>query len=101
MRTGAAVGNPAVIARRPRIQQVWGHTETVQADLAGTYSFARGKLKPLLGLFYDENWNYNLIRLNTATATSPYYQTWDVNPSSPTYYVTRIPPPSCPASTPA
>jgi len=93
---GTAVGNPAIIARRPRIQEVWGHIQTVQTDEAGKYDFSWGQLKPLIGAFYDAQWNYNLIRLNTATAASPYYQTWDVNPSSPTYYINQSPTPISP-----
>jgi iron complex outermembrane receptor protein len=89
--TGSPVGNPAIIARRPRIQQVWGHGQTVQAELAGQYDFSWGTLKPLFGAYYDASWAYNLIRLNTGTAASPYYQTWDVDPASPTYYINQDP----------
>jgi iron complex outermembrane receptor protein len=89
--TGAAEGNPAIIARRPRAQYVYGHVQSIQAEFAGDYEFSWGKLKPLVGAFYDANWGYNLINLNTGTAASPYYQTWDVDPASPTHYINQDP----------
>jgi iron complex outermembrane receptor protein len=95
--SGAAIGNPAIIGRRPRVQYVWGHTDTAQTDIAGDYDFAWGKIKPLLGAYFDANWNYNLIRLNTGSAASPYYQTWDVDPASPTYYINQDPAPILPS----
>jgi iron complex outermembrane receptor protein len=79
-------GQPAIIVRRPRIQQTYGDGWTVQPEFAGKYEFSWVKLAPLVGAVYDKNWNTNIIRQNGgANSTSPYYATWDVNPNSPTF----------------
>ena len=95
--TGASVGNPGIIGRRPRDQLGWGHVVSYQADFAGKYGFSWGTIKPLIGFYDDESWNYGQIFLNTGSATSPYYQTWDVSPTSPTYYVNHNPTPILPS----
>ena len=41
----------------------------------------------------NQNWAWNIIRLNTGSAASPYYRTWDVDPGSPTYYINQTPAP--------
>lgn len=89
--TGAPTGNPAIIARRPRVQYVYGGFRTLNGELAGDYDFTWGKVKPLIGVYWDSNWSYNVIRLNTGSAASPYYQTWDVDPNSPTYFINQSP----------
>lgn len=94
---GAAVGNPSLIGRRPRDQQAWGHVRSFQADFVGDYRFTWGKFKPLVGFYDDESWNYGQIYLNTGSAASPYYQTWDVNPTSPTYFINHNPTPILPS----
>jgi iron complex outermembrane recepter protein len=78
---------PAIIARRPRLQEQWGYNNTVQVEAGASYDFAWGKLKPLAGLYYDVTYAYGRLRQNTGSASSPYFQAWDVNPSSPTYFV--------------
>jgi iron complex outermembrane receptor protein len=95
--TGGAAGNPAIIARRPRVQYVYGGFKTAQAEFAGDYEFSWGKIKPLVGFYWDSNYGYNDIRLNTGSAASPYYQTWDVDPASPTYYINQSPTPLQPS----
>jgi iron complex outermembrane receptor protein len=95
--TGGAVGNPAIIARRPRVQYVYGGFKTAQAEFAGDYDFSWGKIKPLAGFYWDSNDSYNVIRLNTGSAASPYYQTWDVDPQSPTYFINQSPTPVQPS----
>jgi iron complex outermembrane receptor protein len=95
--SGNAVGNPAIIARRPRVQYVYGGFKTLQGEIAGDYDFSWGKIKPLAGYYWDSNWSYNVIRLNTGSAASPYYQTWDVDTASPTYYINQSPAPVQPS----
>ena len=90
---GAAVGNPAIITRRPRLQSAYGHVEAAQAEFTGKLDVAGVHLQPLVGASWDAFWSYNVIHLNSGTAASPYYQTWDVNPSSPTYYINQAPTP--------
>ncbi|MGA3007152.1 MAG: TonB-dependent receptor [Opitutaceae bacterium] len=89
---------PAVIARRPRVQQGYGGAYSIQPELAGTYDLSWVKLKPLVGAFFDKNWETNLIRQNSGSAASPYYPTWDVNPNSPTYYINQRPNPISPSN---
>ncbi|MFI5337009.1 MAG: TonB-dependent siderophore receptor, partial [Opitutales bacterium] len=91
--TGANVANPAIIPRRPRLQEVYGHVQSVQAEFAGKYDLSWVHFQPLFGAYYDASWSYNIIHLNTGSATSPYYQTWDVNPASPTFYLNQSPTP--------
>jgi len=91
--SGAAVGNPAIISRRPRVQYNYGGVRSMESDFAGEYDFTWGKLKPLVGLYWNQNWAWNIIRLNTGSAASPYYRTWDVDPNSPTYYINQAPTP--------
>jgi iron complex outermembrane receptor protein len=95
--TGAATANPAIIGRRPRVQYVYGGFKTAQAEFAGDYEFSWGKIKPLVGFYWDSNYGYNSIRLNTGSAASPYYQTWDVDPASPTFYINQSPTPIQPS----
>jgi iron complex outermembrane receptor protein len=85
----ALTGEPAVILRRPRVQEVYGDGWTVQPELAGKYEFSWAKLSPLVGAMYDKNWNTNIIRQNLGTAASPYYPVWDVDPNSPTFGTTN------------
>jgi iron complex outermembrane receptor protein len=92
---GNPVGNPAVISRRSRLINNWGHEHTVAGDLAGCYVFSWGTLKPVGGLYYDAQYQNIVTRQSTGTAAggatpgSPFSRTWDVNPNSPTYYVNQ------------
>jgi iron complex outermembrane recepter protein len=97
-KAGAATANPAIIARRPRVQYVYGGFKSLQAEFAGDYDFGWGKFKPLAGVYWDSNYGYNSIRLNTGSAASPYYQNWDVDPASPTYFINQSPTPIQPSN---
>jgi len=81
----ALTGEPAVIVRRPRIQEVYGDGYTIQSEFAGKYEFSFVKLSPLVGIMDDKSWSTNIIHQNLGTAASPYYATWDVDPNSPTF----------------
>jgi len=82
----ALTGEPALIVRRPRIQQTYGDGWTVQPEFAGKYEFSWAKISPIVGAVYDKNWTTNLIRQNSGgSQSSPYYATWDVDPNSPTF----------------
>ncbi len=80
---------PALIPRRQRLQEQWGFNRTAQIEAAGNYYFKWGSLKPVAGLYYDATFGNSRLRQNTGSASSPYFQTWDVNPASPTYFVDR------------
>jgi len=86
---GQAVGAPAVISRRSRWIETYGHEDTVAGDLAGKYDFSWGKIKPVFGIYYDAQSQYTKTRASTGTATAPFGRTWDVDPTSPTYYVNQ------------
>jgi iron complex outermembrane receptor protein len=90
--TGAAEGNPALISRRPRVQYVYGGVRSVESDVAGSYDFPWGRISPLFGAYWNQNWTWNATRLNAGSAASPYYRTWDVDPESPTYYINQYQP---------
>jgi iron complex outermembrane receptor protein len=78
---------PLVQPRRIRLWDVYGHDNTVQVEAAGTYKFRWGDFKPLLGAYTNQNYIVNLIHQTNGTAAFPYAHPWDVNPSSPTYYI--------------
>lgn len=79
--------SPLVISRRPRHSALYGHNVTGQFEAAGNYSFAWGKIKPLIGLYFDRTYINGLTIQNRGNATSLYFRTWDINPASPTYYI--------------
>jgi iron complex outermembrane receptor protein len=96
--TGQSTGNPGLISRRPRLQEIKGNAKSIETDLVGDYSLPWGNIKPLVGVSYNASNSYNLIHLNTGSAASPFYQIWDVNPASPTYYINHNPAPIAPAN---
>jgi iron complex outermembrane receptor protein len=87
--SAALSAQPAILPRRQRLQETWGHSNAFQTDLAGEYVFNGIKLKPLFGAYYVTNYGYNRIRQNTGSAASPYFQAWDLAPGSPTYYMNQ------------
>jgi len=91
-------GMPAIIARRPREQDQYGGAYSIQPELTGHYDFSWVKVNPLIGASYDKNWETTKVTGTSATAASPFYRTWDVNPSSPTYYINQDPTPILPSS---
>ncbi|MGA3007703.1 MAG: TonB-dependent receptor, partial [Opitutaceae bacterium] len=86
---GTSVGAPAVISRRSRWIESDGHSDTAAADFAGHYGFDWGTLKPVFGVYFDQQYQYTVTRQSTGTTASPYSQTWDVDPASPTYYINQ------------
>ena len=80
-------GSPLVISRRPRHSALYGHNVTGQIEAAGNYVFDWGKIKPLMGLYFDRAYINGLTIQNKGNATSPFFQVWDINPTSPTYYI--------------
>jgi iron complex outermembrane receptor protein len=81
------IGNqPAILPRRSRMVATWGHGITGQLDLAGQYNFSVVKLKPLVGVFYDKAYGFNRTNSTAGSAASPFFQGWDLNPSSPTAF---------------
>ncbi len=82
------MGNqPAVLPRRQRWQNTWGNVATWEGDLTGKYQFSWGKINPLVGIFYQKAHQYNRINATDVKASTPYFQAWDLNPASPTYFV--------------
>jgi len=80
---------PAVLVRRPRLQKAGTSNTSFQADLTGNYSFSWGTVKPLFGLLYASTDNTDYIIQSGGNAAAPNFRVWDVNGSSPTYYVNR------------
>ena len=78
---------PAVLPRRVRLQNNWGHTINIQSNLAGLYKLRGATFKPLFGVTYEKVYDDSTTQQNSGTAASPYYQTWDVDPQSPTYFI--------------
>ncbi|HTQ31795.1 MAG TPA: TonB-dependent receptor [Opitutaceae bacterium] len=82
------MGNqPAILPRRQRWQNTWGHVMTWEADLTGKYQFDWGKINPLAGVFYQKFYQYNRINATDVSAGTPYFRAWDLNPASPTYFI--------------
>jgi iron complex outermembrane receptor protein len=77
---------PALIDRAPRVQEQWMQGTTYQTEAVGVFSHPAYKLQVLGGLFYDRV-RFNLrTTQNRGNAASPFFQDWDINPHSPTYY---------------
>jgi iron complex outermembrane receptor protein len=80
---------PAVHVRRPRWQTAGTKTTNFQADLAGNLNFSWGTFKPLAGVLVARNENSDYLIQSNGTLAAPNFRTWDVNPSSPTYFINR------------
>jgi len=78
---------PQVISRRPRLTEDFGHTDTFQLQAAGSYKFDWGTIKPLVGIYNNQSFTTTYVVRNNGTAEDPWFQTWDINPASPTYYI--------------
>ena len=78
---------PLVWARRPRMTETWGHTDTFQLQMAGSYQFPWGTIKPLVGIYENQSFNSYQQDQNFGNASNPWFHPWDINPASPTYYI--------------
>jgi len=83
---------PAIINRPPRVQERFGSGRTMQAEAAGDYDFGGVTIKPLVGVLYDSGFDKTRNTQNAGTAASPAFRTWDVDPSSPTYFIDPLTP---------
>jgi outer membrane receptor protein involved in Fe transport len=81
--------SPAIMLRRPLWSAIRTDNHSFQWEAAGDYTFPWGTIKPMAGVFYDATGITTIQLNNLGTAASPYFQTWDVNPSSPTYFVNQ------------
>jgi iron complex outermembrane receptor protein len=85
--TQNGVGSPVIMDRAQRVQLQSTQGTTVQAETVGTYNFPSFKVQLLTGIFYDHVSYNSSTTQNKKTAASPFFRAWDVNPSSPSYYV--------------
>jgi iron complex outermembrane receptor protein len=82
---------PAIIPKVPTYSSAKSNTASLQWEVAGEYDFPWGKLKPVGGVFWDASGLYSYGKANTGGAASPFAQSWDVNPASPTFFIDRTP----------
>src|ERR1035437_3402193 len=79
--------SPVIMDRAPRLQLQSTQGTTLQAELVGIFNNPKFRAQLLGGVFYDHVWYNDSTIQNAHTAASPFFQAWDVNPRSPTYYV--------------
>jgi iron complex outermembrane receptor protein len=76
----ALLAPQAQLGRRKRLQEDFGQGKASQVEFAGKYIFGVAKLKPLVGVFYNEARAYSRLR---QAATANFFPVWDIkNPST-------------------
>jgi iron complex outermembrane receptor protein len=83
------VSPPVLLNRRIRMVDRFGHDNSVQVEAVGLYKFGWGEIRPLIGIASTQSYITTEFFQNRGTAAVPYRQTWDLNPSSPTYFINR------------
>jgi iron complex outermembrane receptor protein len=83
------VSPPMLLTRRIRKVNRFGHDNSVQVEAVGLYKFGWGEIKPLIGIASTQSFITTQYNQNRGTAAIPYRQTWDIDPSSPTYFINR------------
>jgi len=78
---------PVIDNRRQRFTEYYGHNETAQAEASGSYVLPWATIKPVVGIYADRVYAISNFFQNAGNAASPYFQTWDTNPLSPTHYM--------------
>lgn len=100
------LNNPAValqaaqaqLPRRKRLQEQFDAAKTSQVDLAGNFAVGEAKLKPLLGVFYNESRGLGRQRQSNGS-TFPHFPVWDIKNPSTWDYTTDFDPAALPFST--
>ena len=78
-------GMPTIQPRRNRLIEDYGHSDSIEVDLAGSYDLSWVKVKPLMGAYYDASYEYIITRVQTPSSTNlgqSYWQPWDLDPVS-------------------
>jgi iron complex outermembrane receptor protein len=78
---------PALFLGNPQYNFNKSNVQVIQGEAAGNYTFNWGTVKPLLGVYYDKSYITAGSASGPGSVAIPNHQTWDLNPSSPTYYV--------------
>ncbi|MEY4939360.1 MAG: Ferripyoverdine receptor precursor [Verrucomicrobiota bacterium] len=81
--------SPAVQSHGPLDAWQKNNTRSLQWEVVGNVKLAGVIVRPLVGLFYDESGSQTWVVQNSGNAASPNFRTWDLNPTSPTFYINR------------
>jgi len=77
----------AQLARRKRLQEDFGYGRAWQAEAVGNYSFAWGKIKPLVGAYYSDSIAYSRQHQSGGTGFAN-FAPWDMK--NPATWITRL-----------
>jgi iron complex outermembrane receptor protein len=103
----ALLSPSAILGRRKRLQEDFGHGEAIQAEVAGKYESSSIKFQPLVGAIFSQNTNWERLRQSvgatgaTVATTAPAapFPSWDYTNPATIIYNTDFDPSVLPLST--
>ena len=92
----ALLAPQAQLGRRKRLQEDFSAGKASQVEVAGSYKVGEAKIKPLMGVFYNESKSPGRQR---QTATAQFFPVWDMKNTATWDYNTDFDPASLPLTT--